>query len=66
MNDTTYNTSGSWMALSGIAVIFLAKIGVNTDAQTVGAVIGGILAVAGIVNQWLAHRKLAVSVGALK
>ena len=67
MNDSNlYQTSGSWTALAGVIALVLSKLGVNATVDTILAVIGGIVALVGIIKQYLAHRKLAVQVGAIK
>lgn len=62
----TYDQSGNWTALAGVIALVLSKMGVNTTADTILAVIGGVVALVGIIKQYLAHRKLAVQVGAIK
>ena len=61
----TYDQSGNWTALAGVIALVLSKMGVNTTADTILAVIGGVVALVGIIKQYLAHRKLAVVAGAI-
>lgn len=52
------STSGSFVALAGLIVLGLSKIGVNTDTNTIVAVISGLVALYGIIKQYIAHKKL--------
>lgn len=64
--DTNYTQTGNYTALAGVAVLFLSKFGVNTDVATVLTIIGGIVAVVGVVKQFLDHKNLAIKTGSYK
>ncbi len=66
MNEDLYNQTGNYTALAGVVVILLSKVGVSTNVQTIITVIGGVVALVGIVKQYLDHKKLAVASGATR
>ena len=59
-----YNQSGNYITLAGFAVTILAKFGIVSDVASIATVIGSIVIVVGIVKQYLAHKKLAITAGA--
>jgi len=65
-NTTLYSQSGNWTALAGVIALVLSKLGVNATVDTILAIIGGVVALVGIVKQYLAHKKLAVTMGAIR
>lgn len=61
--DSQYNQSGSYTAIAGLAVLILSKFGLNTDIATILTIIGGIIALVGIIKQGIAHKNLAIQTG---
>lgn len=64
--QTTYNPNGSYIAIAGVIAMILAKFGVTTDAQSIVTIILGAVTLFGIVKQYIAHKKLAIQVGAIR
>jgi hypothetical protein len=62
--NNQYSQTGNYTAIAGVVVLILSKFGVTTDQSTILLVIGGIVAVTGIVNQFIAHKNLAITAGA--
>lgn len=60
-----YSQNSNYVSLVGLGVVILAKFGIQTDASTIFTIIGGIVALIGIVKQMIAHRKLAQIAGAI-
>lgn len=58
-----YSQSGSYMAIAGLVVAGLAKIGVVTDPASIVTIVAGIVALVGVIKQYIAHKKLAVAAG---
>lgn len=61
--NTTYDQSGNYAVIAGIAVAILSKLGVSTDVSTIMTILAGILAIVGVVKQFIAHRNLAIKTG---
>lgn len=61
-----YTQSGNYTALAGLAVLLLSKVGVSTDVATLMTIVGGVVALVGIVKQYIAHKNLATVAGAIK
>lgn len=59
-----YTQNGNYLALAGLVVLMLSKLGLNVTVDTIMVVVGGIVALIGIVKQFIDHRKLAVATGA--
>lgn len=59
-----YNQNGSYLALAGLLVTLFAKFGVFTSVDTIVLIFGAISSVIGIVVQFRAHKKLAITTGA--
>lgn len=64
--QTNYNQSGSYIAIASVIAMILSKFGVNADAQTIVTVILGIVALVGIIKQFIAHKNLAIQAGAIR
>jgi hypothetical protein len=63
--NTTYSQSGNYTAIAGVIVLLLSKLGVSTDVATILTIGGAIVAVIGIIKQYLDHKNLAISAGAI-
>lgn len=61
-----YSQNGNYLAIAGLGVVLLSKIGVSTDITTLMAVAGGVIGIIGIVKQFIAHKNIAVAVGAIR
>lgn len=60
-----YTQAGNYTAVAGLVVMLFAKVGIVTDAGSVASIIGAVVIVVGLVKQYIAHKKLAVSAGAI-
>lgn len=60
-----YTQSGSYTAIVGLVVAALGHFGVLASADQLGAIVGGVVAIWGIIAQFIAHRKLAQTAGAI-
>lgn len=58
-----YSQTGSYVAVVGLVVTLLSHFGVLASADQIGAVVGGAVALWGIVQQFLSHKKLAQATG---
>ena len=55
------------LSFAGVIVLILSHFGINTDVQTIVAIIGAVISTIGIVTQVIAHFKMknaAVAAGA--
>lgn len=61
-----YDQTGSYTALAGMVVIILTKVGIITDTTSVVTIIAGVVALYGIIRQFIAHKKLATLAGVIR
>lgn len=60
-----YDQKGSWLAIAGIIVSLASHLGISITVDDVLAIIGAVAIIYGVIHQYIAHRKLAVEVGAV-
>lgn len=60
-----YTQKGNYVAIAGLIVMVLNHFNINVVQTDVEAVIGAVVIVWGVVSQFRAHKKLAVSAGAI-
>lgn len=61
MTPTT-DYSGIYTAIAGLLVSGLANLGIVTNAGDIATIIGAVVILAGLVKQYIAHKKLASAV----
>ncbi len=66
MNNTNYSQSGNYIAIAGVIAMILTHFGIIADPTSIVTVIVGAVALFGIVKQFLDHKALAVSAGAIQ
>ncbi len=70
MQDSNqYTQAGNQLALAGLVVLVLSKLGVSADVSTVMTIFGGLLALVGIIKSFYTHKQLknvAIATGAIK
>lgn len=67
MDSTTYSQGSNIASIAGVILIILGHFGITTDIATVTTIIGGIVAIVGIISQIVAHKNMknaAVAAGA--
>lgn len=64
--DQTYNQTGSYLALAGVIVTVLTHFGIIVDTTSIVSVIAGIVALVGIVKQFISHKNLAKATGKIQ
>lgn len=57
------STNGSYVAYAGLLVTLLSYCGVFVSADQAAAILGGVIALVGVIQQHIAHNRLAASVG---
>lgn len=62
----TYDPSGSYIAIAGFLVSILGHYGVVVASNDVVGIIAAIATIYGIVRQYMAHKSLAITAGAVK
>ncbi len=60
-----YDPTGSYIAIGGLIVAALGQFGVLASADQIGAIIGGLVAIYGIIQQYRSHKQLAQATGIL-
>lgn len=63
--QTTYNQNGNVIAISAVIILIANKFGIIVTQDNIVTIIAGIGAAYGIYTQWVAHKKLAIQVGAI-
>ena len=59
MNTPTYDQSGNYIALAGLAVTILGKFGIVVASNDIVSIIAGAVTIYGIYRQFVAHKALA-------
>lgn len=60
-----YSQAGSYTAIAGVIAMVISHFGLSVGQDSIVAVIAGAVALYGIIKQFIAHKKLAVSTGTI-